>query len=85
MVGQRQTLAILPLGQNPSTRFTDAGWASGSVWTDVESRAPTGIQTRDRSVRSESLQIQRYPGQPSPPRQYSRFFVCMLVEQGKSQ
>ena len=40
----------------------DAEWAPGPVWTDAENLAPTGIRTRDRPARSESLYRLSYRG-----------------------
>jgi hypothetical protein len=40
----------------------EAGWAPRPVWTGAENIAPTGIQSSDRSVRSESLYRLSYPG-----------------------
>jgi len=42
-------------GKDPVPIVQEAGWAPEPVWTCVENLAPTGIQSLDRPVRSESL------------------------------
>ena len=44
---------------NPLTG--EAGWIPRPVWTGAENLALTGIQSPDRSIRSESLYQMRYP------------------------
>jgi hypothetical protein len=53
--GQRHTLTAL-------TREGEAGLDPGSVWTDVENLAPTGIQSSDRPACNESLYRLSYRG-----------------------
>ena len=55
---------ILPMGKNPGTGCKEARWASGSVWTDAENLAPTGLRTPDRPDCNESRQRLRYPSHP---------------------
>jgi hypothetical protein len=40
---------------NPLPLVQEAGWPRGSVWTDAENLAPTGIRSPDRPTSSESL------------------------------
>ena len=54
--GQRHASAALPPGKRPCTHYI-GGW----VWTGAENLAPTGIQSLDRPVRSESLYRLRCP------------------------
>jgi hypothetical protein len=42
-------------GKDPVPTVQEAGWASGSVWTDAEYLAPTGIPSPDRPARRQSL------------------------------
>jgi len=51
-------------GKDPVPIVQEAVWAPGPVWTGAENLAPTGIQTRDRPARSESLYRLSYPGPP---------------------
>ena len=53
--GQRHAPAALPPGKDPEPIVQEAGWAPGSVWTDAENLAPTGIRSPDRPARCESL------------------------------
>lgn len=53
---------ILPMGKNPGTGCKEARWASGSVWTDAENLAPSGIRSLDSPVPNWSLYRLRYPG-----------------------
>jgi len=41
--------------KDPVPIVQDAGWAPGPVWTGGEKLAPTGIRSRDRPARSQSL------------------------------
>jgi len=50
-------------GEEPLPIAQEAGWAPGPVWTGVESFAPTGIRSPDRSARSQSLYRLRYLAQ----------------------
>jgi hypothetical protein len=47
-------------GKNPLHIVQKAGWAPGPVWTGTENFAPTGIGSRDRPARSQSLYRLRY-------------------------
>jgi hypothetical protein len=51
--GQRRSPAVLPPGKRTVPLIQEAGWARGSVWTDVENFTPTAI---------------RYPGPSNPYR-----------------
>jgi len=62
MGGQRHAPAAIPPGKTPVSIVKKAGWAPGTVWTDAENLAPTGIRSPDRPIRSESLYRMRYPG-----------------------
>ena len=48
-------------GKDPVPIVQEAGWAPGPVWTGAENLTPTGIRTRDRLVRSQSLYRLSYP------------------------
>ena len=60
MKGQRHAPAALYPGKEPVPIVQEAGWAPGLVWTGAENLAPTGIQSPDRPVRSQSLYRLRY-------------------------
>jgi hypothetical protein len=47
-------------GKNPVPIVQETRWAPGPVWTGAENLAPTGIQSPDRSTRSQSLYRLRY-------------------------
>ena len=42
-------------GKDPVPIILEAGWASGTFWTDAKKLAPTGIRFPDRPTRIESL------------------------------
>ena len=42
-------------GKDPAPFVQKAGWASGPVWVEAESLAPSRIRFPDRPARSESL------------------------------
>jgi len=48
-------------GKDPVPIVQEAGWAPGPVWTGAENLAPTGIRSRDRPARSQSLYRLRHP------------------------
>jgi len=48
--------------KDPLPTVREAGWVPGSVWTDAENLAPTGIQSPEHPVCSESLYEIRYTG-----------------------
>jgi len=48
-------------GKDPVPIVQEAGSAPGPVWTGVENLAPTGIRSRDRPARSQSLYRLSYP------------------------
>lgn len=52
--GQRHTPAPVPITQ-------EAGWDPGPIWTGAGNLAHTGIRTRGRPARIESLYRFRYP------------------------
>jgi len=43
---QRHNQAYSTSGKDPVTIVQEAGWAAGSVWTDEENLASTGILSR---------------------------------------
>ena len=47
-------MATLPPEKHPVPNVWEAGWAPGSVWTNAENLAYTGIRPLDSPVRSES-------------------------------
>ena len=49
-------------GKDQVPTVWDAGWAPEPVWMGAENLAPTGIRSRDRPARSESLYRLSYPG-----------------------
>jgi hypothetical protein len=51
-----------PAERDPVPILQGAEWASGTVWTDAENLASTGVRSPDRPARSESLYRLRYPG-----------------------
>ena len=53
--------AALFSGINPVPIVQEAGWAPEPVGTGTDNLAPTGIQTPDRTARSQSLYRVRYP------------------------
>ena len=53
--------SIFTPGKDPVPIVQEAGWAPEPVWTGAENLAPTGIQSPDRSARSQSLYRLRYP------------------------
>ena len=57
---QQHAPAVLYPRERPGTHCTNAGWASGLVWTGGKSR-PTGIRSPDRPARSRSLYRLSYP------------------------
>jgi hypothetical protein len=48
-------------GKDPLLTVQEAGWAPGPEWTGAE-KAPTGIQSSDRTASSESLYRLSYRG-----------------------
>ena len=52
---------LLTPGKDPVPIVREAGWAPGPVWTGAENLAPTGIRSRDRPARSQSLYRLSYP------------------------
>jgi hypothetical protein len=48
-------------GNNPLPPVSQAGWATGPVWTGMENLSPTGIRSPDRPVHSQSLHRLCYP------------------------
>jgi len=60
MRDQRHAPAALYNREGPGTHCT-GGWAPGPVWTGAKNLGPTGIQSPDRPVRSQSLYRLRYP------------------------
>jgi hypothetical protein len=48
-------------GKHPVPNIHEAGWAPGPVWTCAKNLAPTGIRSRDRPARSQSLYRLTYP------------------------
>jgi hypothetical protein len=50
------------LRERAGTHCIGGWWVPGPVWTGVGNLAPTGIRSRDRPARSESLYRLRYPG-----------------------
>jgi hypothetical protein len=62
--GQRHAPAAFTPGKEPVPIVQEAGWVPGPVWIGAENLAPSGIQSPDRPVRSESLYWLRYPGPP---------------------
>ena len=60
--GQRHSLiALYPPQKDPVPILQEDGWVPGPVWTGAENLAPTGIQSPDRSARSQSLYRLSYP------------------------
>ena len=59
--GQHLAPSALP-PVNWSLMVQEVGWAPGTVWTDAENVASTGIRSPDRSARSESLCRLSRPG-----------------------
>ena len=59
---QRHAPAALPKGKTRYSLYRKPGWTPGPVWMGAENIAPTGIQSPDRPVRSESLYRLSYPG-----------------------
>jgi len=51
----------LPPGKDPVPLVQEAGQAPGLVWTGAENLALTGIRSRDRPARNQSLYRLRYP------------------------
>jgi hypothetical protein len=51
-----------PRERTPVPIVQVAGWAFEPVWTGAENLAPTGVQTPNRPVHSESLHRLRYSG-----------------------
>jgi hypothetical protein len=49
-------------GKDPVPIVQEVGWILGSVWTDAENLAPTGMRSPDRLARSESLYRLSYLG-----------------------
>jgi hypothetical protein len=43
---------FIPEKRDPAPTAHEAGWAPGSLWTDVEYLVLTGIQSQDRTARS---------------------------------
>jgi len=60
-MGQRHAPAALYPPKDPVPIVQEAGWAPGSVWTGAKNLAHTGIRSRDRPSRSQSLYRLRYP------------------------
>ena len=60
--GQHHAPAALRPGKDPVPIVQKAGWAPDPVWTGAENLSPTGIRSRDRPARSESLYRLSYPG-----------------------
>jgi len=58
---QRQPRPFYPRERDPVPIVQEVGWAPGLVWTDVETRTPTGIPSPDHPARSESLYLLSYP------------------------
>ena len=48
-------------GKDPIPNVEETGWDPGPVWTDAENLL-TGIRSKDRPARSESLYRLSYPG-----------------------
>ena len=53
---------LYPRERHPIPIVQEAGWAPGSVWTDWENVAPTGIRCPDCPSRRESRYGLSYPG-----------------------
>jgi hypothetical protein len=49
------------LGKDPVPIVQEAGWAPGPAWTCAKNRAPTGVRSPDRPVRSQSIYRLSYP------------------------
>jgi hypothetical protein len=64
VVGLRHASTVLPPGKKLSNIYCAAVWVGPSAGVDgcTEGLAPTGIRSRDRPPRSESLYRLRYPG-----------------------
>ena len=64
-VGGNATLRPLYPGKDTVPIVQEAGLVPGPVWTGTENLAPTGIRSRDRPARSESLHRLNYRGRPT--------------------
>ena len=53
--GQPHAPAALCPRKDPVPTVQEVGWAPGPVWTGAENLALTGIRSRDRPARSQSL------------------------------
>jgi hypothetical protein len=62
--------------KGPLPMYKRLGGPTGPVWTGAENLTSTGIQSRDRPARSESLYRLRYPG---PTSVVLNITVCKLV------
>ena len=60
--GQRYAPGTLLSGKRPCTYCTDAWWAPGLIWTDVEKLALTGIQSTECATPNDLPSRLRYPG-----------------------
>jgi len=64
--------------RDPGPIAQEAGWEPEPVWADEENLTPTGIQSPDRPVRSESLYRLSHPG-PYFVNQVQKF-CCNLLD-----
>jgi hypothetical protein len=64
--GQRHAPAAPYPRERPGTHLQEAVWAPGTVWTGVETLAPTGIRSPDRPARRQSLYRLFYPAHLLP-------------------
>ena len=84
--GWRVSVTPRPLftpGKNPVPIVQEAGWAPGPVWKGVENLAPTGIRSRDRPARSQSLYQPRYPARRRYVDGQVNFFFLSNFSQNK--